>query len=915
MLTRNSASWLLLLLTLLLPHSAAAQAPPPGRDSMAYADLLARWGAYADAERAYNTLLKTATDPAQRLTLQLRRLALAEIWEDQARTDNLADNIARMPGVDASTEAQMQIALARGTVAWRAGQVSSARQQFDRALEQASRLDTPAAHLARFECQTFKYFERLAQEGRPSTADYETAFKTAYAPLMNYPLTQPLEPLVEMRAAQWGRRWMRGAMYYANVTYAADPDVARAWYHTTEDLANGGRNVLHARAVQAGDPESGYGALEMGIDMAEGFSAVPTLATPWLTTAETEATNGDTILAKMEAWLGSKPTWTEQKWVRGRIHRARAEVLAAQCGYQGGTELGAQAIREANAAIEAFDDCGRRLDSIDTQIELGAFEPSADRASAQLNEALKSSRSLSYPVGVMQATYWIGKRLADAGRLPEAETALRECVTQTDTLIDAWSPGAEGRRQTTQNLRLIYELLIDVLRRQHKDDEALQMLSRMQQQTQLASVDLSRVEARNPAVREALAKAGELQAKQHDLQLRANVQPEVQLAQEHANSLKGEIASNRAQFFQALNTIHQLEPDYDRLVSVRPTSYARLQPHLPTDLLLLQYLPAADKLYVFIVTREALKIKVVDAPRTQLEHDVSLLRRAVSEVPRSNGDGLSEAARAAAARLYDQLIAPAAEELQQKSMLAVVPSGSLYYVPFAVLGPTSGAGIDYLARHKAVAMLSSLEILDLLDAQKQPHKDRLFAIGNPDGSLPGAQEEVKDLAALFVDPVIYTQQAATKETLSHLSHDTSIVHFATHGMLNPEDANESYLVMAGAGDHGKLKAAEIYGLDFKGVSLVTLSACKTALSWSQPGADVATLAQAFSVAGTHSMLASLWSVSDTETRMLMLDFYKNLLAGKSKAQALQLAQQALLSRPDTAAPFYWAAFELIGDWR
>ena len=63
------------------------------------------------------------------------------------------------------------------------------------------------------------------------------------------------------------------------------------------------------------------------------------------------------------------------------------------------------------------------------------------------------------------------------------------------------------------------------------------------------------------------------------------------------------------------------------------------------------------------------------------------------------------------------------------------------------------------------------------------------------------------------------------------------------------------------------------------------------------------------------MLASLWSVSDDATRDLMVNFYQQMLAGKSKAEALQQAQLALMARPETAHPFFWSAFELIGDWR
>jgi CHAT domain-containing protein len=47
----------------------------------------------------------------------------------------------------------------------------------------------------------------------------------------------------------------------------------------------------------------------------------------------------------------------------------------------------------------------------------------------------------------------------------------------------------------------------------------------------------------------------------------------------------------------------------------------------------------------------------------------------------------------------------------------------------------------------------------------------------------------------------------------------------------------------------------------------------------------------------------------------MRSFYDHWGRGVPKAEALRRAQLELLGRPATSAPFYWAAFELIGDWR
>jgi CHAT domain-containing protein len=63
------------------------------------------------------------------------------------------------------------------------------------------------------------------------------------------------------------------------------------------------------------------------------------------------------------------------------------------------------------------------------------------------------------------------------------------------------------------------------------------------------------------------------------------------------------------------------------------------------------------------------------------------------------------------------------------------------------------------------------------------------------------------------------------------------------------------------------------------------------------------------------VLASLWSVGDESTKELMVEFYRQLAAGQSKAAALQSAEIKLLKNPKFARPLYWAPFVLMGDWR
>ncbi|MCK4941692.1 CHAT domain-containing protein, partial [candidate division WOR-3 bacterium] len=105
---------------------------------------------------------------------------------------------------------------------------------------------------------------------------------------------------------------------------------------------------------------------------------------------------------------------------------------------------------------------------------------------------------------------------------------------------------------------------------------------------------------------------------------------------------------------------------------------------------------------------------------------------------------------------------------------------------------------------------------------------------------------------------------------------------------------------------------------FKKTSLVTLSACETAVEENPEKADMEliTLSNAFKVAGVPSTIASLWEIADRSTALLMENFYKNLKGGSmNKIEALRQAQISMINHKRYSHPYYWAPFILIGDWR
>jgi CHAT domain-containing protein len=106
-------------------------------------------------------------------------------------------------------------------------------------------------------------------------------------------------------------------------------------------------------------------------------------------------------------------------------------------------------------------------------------------------------------------------------------------------------------------------------------------------------------------------------------------------------------------------------------------------------------------------------------------------------------------------------------------------------------------------------------------------------------------------------------------------------------------------------------------MDLQGTDLVVLSACETGLGDIKVGDGVQGLQRAFLLSGARSLIMSLYSVPDTESRELMRDFYGSLKTGSSKAAALHGVELKILrerrTKSGAAHPFFWASFVLVGE--
>lgn len=514
-----------------------------------------------------------------------------------------------------------------------------------------------------------------------------------------------------------------------------------------------------------------------------------------------------------------------------------------------------------------------------------------EHAQTMLTDQLALARALNERPGLIAALTYEGELKVAAGNPAGAMQSLTEAVDLAEGYIREAGAGEKGAGRIRERYRRAYELLVQLLLEAGRNAEAFSVLGRMQQMDSIAW-------AAPQLNRRDLAGLNRLRGEAAALEQEVVAVRESKGDARPAETL---LAGKKAEYQRALEGVKQANPELESLIAVHPVSLAQVQQALPADTVLVQYFPAPDALYIFVADKKELKIRKLAVKADDLRTLVREARAGIIQAGRQGG-GTSPPALGS---LHKVLIDPVEADLP--AMVVFIPTGFLDYVPFAALSDASGKFL--IERKRCATILKSSEIEQITRARAKDGK--LVALGNPDGSLPAAGEEVTQIGQMFPGSSTKVGAGVGKADVQ-VAPGTGVLHLATHGVIDNKNPAGSYLVLGG---NQNLMMADIYGLKLKGMRLVTLSACDTAVGEREPGRNLTTLADAFGVAGSPTVIASLWKVSDRSTRELMVGFYKGVKEGKSLAEAMQQAQKALVARPEFRSPFYWAPFVLLGDWR
>jgi CHAT domain-containing protein len=367
-----------------------------------------------------------------------------------------------------------------------------------------------------------------------------------------------------------------------------------------------------------------------------------------------------------------------------------------------------------------------------------------------------------------------------------------------------------------------------------------------------------------------------------------------------------------------------------------------------------------------LILDDRLEIILITSNGPPLRRTVKIDRKTINETINQFGLDISDPdsnPKATAQQLYQWLVKPIEADLKEAGVNTLIysPDRRLRSIPFAALHDGQQWLIEkYQISHITATSATNLttkrnalpKVLSgtISDQSTTTYNVKLQSNPKPYefNGLPSGKIELNAISQAISGSKTLIENDFSSDRLRDNASQYNILHLATHGYFELGQPENSFLLFSQPDSQGKNYATitDIRNWKLRGIDLVTLSACQTAVAPEKLDEKLGILgiSHEFERAGARSTIASLWRVNDRSTALFMQAFYQNLSQDKTKAEALKNAQTTMLrlNTNDTVTqaheqltrsikiqtttpltttprstgyshPYYWAPFILIGN--
>ncbi|MEG4031917.1 CHAT domain-containing tetratricopeptide repeat protein, partial [Microcoleus sp. Pol8_C1] len=564
-----------------------------------------------------------------------------------------------------------------------------------------------------------------------------------------------------------------------------------------------------------------------------------------------------------------------------------------------------EALKYYNQALPITRSVGDRSLEANTLNNIGAVYSSI----SQPQEALK------YFNQALPIRREVGDRSGEATTLSNIGSFYRHTKQPTQA-IENWQQSVqitlemrsglqrENRQKFLEGKRDPAVALVDILIDQNQADRAFQWLNITTTADLADYTRLIDAKVTNPQAQTAI---DEWNQKNQQLQFIRR-----QLEDKFSENLSRQMRELEAEVNRQAEQISRSFPEVAELFETTPKDIAQLKASISPGtaviqpVLLTNATNVPNTIALFVLTKDSLSVKKIPINPEEFDKLLTQYREQLQNTGDTNFT-------VTGSKLYEILIRPVEDQIKATSakQLSIIATGKLRYIPFETLYDEQND--EFLIQKYPVNYLTRISTRSIPNSTLQ---GGVLALGNPipraPQNLSGSEEEVRNIAQLLPRSSAYIGNAATLDQFKTQAPRFPFLHLATHGCFQQGGCQklgmeENTLLFADS--QFNIRDAALLGL--QNTRLLTLSACQTAMQANSNGEEISGVAYVFERAGAQAVMASLWSVDDSATKDLMVEFYQNINKGMSKNEALRQAKLSQITRH----PFYWSPFILIGDAR
>ncbi|OUL19007.1 CHAT domain-containing protein, partial [Nostoc sp. 106C] len=519
---------------------------------------------------------------------------------------------------------------------------------------------------------------------------------------------------------------------------------------------------------------------------------------------------------------------------------------------------------------------GDRADNIETAI-------------ATYKEALKVRTFEAFPQDYTETLWGLGIAYQNANQFDLAYNTFESAIATIESLREEIVSGEETKRKQAEHFNQVYSRMVEVCCELNKITEVIEYVERSK--------------TRN-LVEQILERDSKTIFPPQVVTQLETYRDEITTGQYQIQNGKAENPKVLAQHLQELRQQHnELQNRY------LPIGYGfkfdSFQGSLDEHTAIIEWYILDEKILAFIITKKG-EVSVWQSQPEDQEALYDWINQYLQNYYNQKDQWLNNLGKA----LKELASILHIDEIQTQipkhcDKLILIPHRFLHLFPLHALPVNQNSeNYSYLLDLFAggVSYAPSCQLLQQVQQRKRTDFQSLFAIQNPTEDLNYTDLEVQVIQSYFNTSKILKKTAATLTAINNSDLNTyHCAHFSCHGYFNLINPGKSALILANAliadtlpqqntERYLNLRAGETHDLDkyltldkifslkLEKCRLVTLSACETGLIDFQNTSDeYIGLPSGFLLAGSPSVVSSLWKVDDLSTSFLMIQFYENLV--------------------------------------